>query len=62
MTRCALCGRRIWPWQHYGFYIGRSGVERRWHASHVIGHVWPETIVGYLDPESGKLLWTERRP
>jgi hypothetical protein len=28
MTRCSLCSRIIWPWQHRGWIVGVA----RWHA------------------------------
>ena len=31
MKRCITCKRRIWPWQHYGFWIGMTRTSY-WHA------------------------------
>jgi hypothetical protein len=31
MTRCVVCHRRIWPWQHFGLWISEDGFEHAWH-------------------------------
>ena len=32
MRRCITCRGRIWPWQHYGFFVGETGVVSYWHS------------------------------
>ena len=32
MKRCLTCKRRIWPWQHYGFFVGMTGNIVYWNS------------------------------
>ena len=32
MRRCIFCKKRLWFWQHYGFWVDDFGVQWRWHT------------------------------